>query len=222
MTSFDEAWQRTYAQGRQLNKYPWSDVVSFVFRNKPDRPPAEVSILEVGCGSGPNLQFLAAEGFRAFGVDASAAAVGVATERLAARGLTAEVTVGDFAALPFADASMDLVIDRAALTHADAPAIARAVDEIGRVLKPGGAFLFTPFADSHAGFAQGKLDRNGTSTDIAATHLAGFQVTFFSHKDIAGLFGTGWRLVQCVRREEADLLDPANLFASWIVVARKS
>ena len=124
MTSFDESWEQTYREGRQLNKYPWSDVVAFVFRHKPDRPRAEVSVLEVGCGSGPNLVFLAAEGFRAFGLDASPAAVEVAKRRLAEEGLSAEVTMGDFTRLPFADGSMDMVIDRAALCHADAASVA--------------------------------------------------------------------------------------------------
>ena len=221
MTSFDDTWQKTYLEGQQLNKYPWSDVVSFVFRHRPRRPPAEVSILEIGCGSGPNLFFLAAEGFRAFGLDASAAAIDVARERLAAKGLAAETVVGDFSSLPFPDESMDLVIDRAAVTHADSATIARTVAEVRRVLKPGGKFLFTPFGDSHAGFARGTLDADGTSSGIDATHLAGFQVTFFNSKDIFRLFSSGWRLQTCARREEMDILDPGNAFASWIVVAQK-
>ena len=215
MASFDESWEQTYREGRQLNKYPWSDVVSFVFRHRPARPAAEISVLEVGCGSGPNLMFLAAEGFRTFGVDASDAAIAVAKERLAEKGLAAEAAVGDFTALPFAGQSMDLVIDRAALTHADQASIVKAVAEIRRVLKPGGKFLFTPFADSHAGFAAALAGGQD------ASHLAGFQVTFFNGREIATLFETGWRLIQCTRREEVDMLNLSNLFASWIAVAEK-
>jgi ubiquinone/menaquinone biosynthesis C-methylase UbiE len=222
MSSFDEAWQRTYLEGQQLNKYPWSDVVSFVFRNRPrDLANAEISVLEVGCGSGPNLMFLAAEGFRTFGLEASPAAVEVAKQRLSAKNLAAEVVVGDFTRLPFDDDSLDLVIDRAAVTHADAPSIDKAVREIHRVLKPGGKFLFTPFGDSHSGFAYGTLGTDGTSSAITKTHLAGFQVTFFNATTITRLFADGWRLLQCTRREEIDMLDPSTAFASWLVVAQK-
>ena len=222
MSSFDETWQKIYQDGLQLNKYPWSDVVSFVFRNRPRLPQDQVSVLEVGCGSGPNLQFLAAEGFRTFGIDASPAAVEVARQRLQAKNLSAEVSVGDFTRLPFAENSMDLVIDRAAITHADSTSIARTVAEIGRVLKPGGKFLFTPFGDSHSGFSRGELGADGTSSAITDTHLAGFQVTFFNAKEITALFaGSSWTLLSCVRREEVDLLDSSGTFASWVVVAQK-
>lgn len=221
MTSFDQSWEQTYREGKQLNKYPWTDVVSFVFRHKPDRPRGEVSILEVGCGGGSNVAFFAAEGFRAFGLDASPSAVAAASRRLASEGLPAEIAEGDFTDLPFAAGTMDLVVDRAALSHADSASIGKAVAEIHRVLKPGGKFLFNPFGDSHGGFSPAALRRDGTSSGSGASTIAGLQVTFFNAKEISGLFAEGWRLIQCVRREELDMLDPANFFANWIVVAEK-
>ena len=62
---------------------------------------------------------------------------------------------------------------------------------------------------------------DGTSSGITKTHLAGFQVTFFNATSIARLFADGWRLLQCARREEIDILDPSSAFASWLVVAEK-
>jgi len=221
MTSFDESWEQTYREGKQLNKYPWTDVVTFVFRHKPNRPRSEVSILEVGCGGGANVAFFAAEGFRAFGLDASVSAIAAARRRLAEGGLAAEIVEGDFTRLPFAEGTMDLVVDRAALSHADSASIAAAVADIRRVLKLGGRFLFNPFSDSHGGFSPGSLTADGTSSGAGLSTLAGLQVTFFNAKEIARLFSSGWRLIQCVRREELDMLDPANFFANWIVVAEK-
>ncbi|HMA51643.1 MAG TPA: class I SAM-dependent methyltransferase [Magnetospirillaceae bacterium] len=221
MPSFDESWEQTYRAGKQLNRYPWTDVVTFVFRHKPARPASEISVLEVGCGGGANVAFFAAEGFRAFGLDASSSAIASAQQRLAAANLAADLQVGDFTCLPYAAESMDLVVDRAALSHADAASIAKAVVEIRRVLKPGGKFLFNPFGDSHGGFAPAALGSDGTSLGAGAGTLAGLQVTFFNPREIASLFAEGWRLIHCVRREELDMLDPANFFANYIVVAEK-
>ena len=48
--------------------------------------------------------------------------------------------MGDVSALPLADASFDVVLDFGIIHHV--PAWREAVGEIGRVLRPGGQFLF--------------------------------------------------------------------------------
>ena len=94
-------------------------------------------ILEVGCGTGTDLlQFLRAE-VNAFGVDLSIHSVDLARKRLGLFGLNGRrVFVGDAEHLPFPENSFDLVYSWGVLHHT--PDIARAIDEICRVLRPGG------------------------------------------------------------------------------------
>src|SRR6266404_899461 len=94
-------------------------------------------ILDVGCGTGANLQMLAEFG-DAEGVDVSTAAL----DFCRARGLS-QVKQGAAESLPFADASFDLVTGLDVVEHLDDDVAG--LREIRRVLRPDGrAVLFVP------------------------------------------------------------------------------
>jgi SAM-dependent methyltransferase len=98
---------------------------------------ARPRILDVGCGTGANLEMLARFG-DAEGVDVSEDALAFCR----ARGL-AEVRAGAAEALPFADDSFHLVTALDVVEHLDDDAAG--LCEMRRVLRPGGrALLFVP------------------------------------------------------------------------------
>jgi SAM-dependent methyltransferase len=91
-------------------------------------------ILDAGCGTGGNLVWLARLG-RAVGVDlAPQATVGCRSRGLAAVG-------GGVLALPFPDMSFDVVTSFDVIYHAWVPDDGAAVDEMVRVVRPGGLVL---------------------------------------------------------------------------------
>jgi SAM-dependent methyltransferase len=105
------------------------------FPNSEDR----LNILDAGCGTGGNSAHLRAYG-RVTGVDFSADALRFAAERPGLRLARASVE-----ALPFADASFDLVLSNDVLCHLGVASDAVAVREFARVLRPGGVlFLQLP------------------------------------------------------------------------------
>jgi SAM-dependent methyltransferase len=98
------------------------------------RPPR---ILDVGCGTGANLEMLAQFG-ETEGVDVSEDALAFCR----ARGLD-RVKLGAAERLPYADASFDLVTALDVVEHLDDDAAG--LSEMRRVLRPGGrALLFVP------------------------------------------------------------------------------
>lgn len=100
-------------------------------------------VLDIASGDGVLAELLAPHSNRYICLDASTKVVAAASERL--RKLkNVEVREGDMHALPFADASFDLVVLMHALTYADQPA--QAVAEAARVLRPGGRLLLTSLA----------------------------------------------------------------------------
>lgn len=103
--------------------------------------PTGGRILEIGCGRGNALPQLArcCQPSRLTGVDIDAFAIAVATRRVRERGLTADLHVADARALPFDDASFDLVIDFGTCYHVREPE--RALAEVARVLAPGAWFV---------------------------------------------------------------------------------
>src|SRR5262245_61086961 len=135
--SFDPIWNQLYSEGRNLVRYPFDFVVVFMARYAPkDRPRKDVRVLEIACGPGNHIWFLAREGFTAAGIDGSEPAIRYAQQRLANEGLEADLRVGDFTALPWENESFDIAIDRGGIVCTGMTSGKKAVDEIQRVLKP--------------------------------------------------------------------------------------
>jgi SAM-dependent methyltransferase len=93
-------------------------------------------VLEIGCGLGTDGAQFAKAGACYTGIDLTEAAVDLARTRFEVSGLPGEFLVADAENLDFADESFDLVYSHGVLHHT--PDTARAVQEIHRVLKPGG------------------------------------------------------------------------------------
>ena len=100
-------------------------------------------VLDIASGDGVLAELLAPHSRRYVCVDASARVVTAASERLRPFA-NVEVREGDMHALPFADASFDLVVLMHALTYAAKPA--QAVAEAARVLRRGGRLLLSSLA----------------------------------------------------------------------------
>ena len=101
-------------------------------------------VLEVGSGPGHLAVRLAAEhGFEVTGLDLDPAMVERARTNAASAEARATFMVGDAAALPFPDASFDLVVSTMSMHHWAKPAAG--IAEISRVLRPGGRALIWDF-----------------------------------------------------------------------------
>jgi ubiquinone/menaquinone biosynthesis C-methylase UbiE len=102
--------------------------------------PDGAEVLEVAPGPGYLAVELARDGRLAVhGVDVSRTMVEIATEYAAEQGAAVDFRRGDVADLPFPDGAFDLVVTQAAFKNFTAPV--RALDEIHRVLKPGGTAI---------------------------------------------------------------------------------
>jgi len=93
-------------------------------------------VLEIGVGLGADHQRFAEAGARLTGIDLTERAVEHTRRRLSLFALSSNLSVGDAEALEFPDASFDVVYSWGVLHHS--PDTPRAIDEVWRVLKPGG------------------------------------------------------------------------------------
>jgi SAM-dependent methyltransferase len=97
----------------------------------------EEPVLDVGTSTGTNLRLLREMGFaKVTGLDMSEDAIRFCAEK----GL-GPVQLGDVTRMPFGDGAFSLVLATDIIEHIDDDA--RALAEIGRVLKPNGSVLFT-------------------------------------------------------------------------------
>jgi len=190
-----EIWQDIYAQGQQLNRYPWDSVVSFVFACKPNKPREDTRILEVGCGAGNNLWFAAREGFNVTGIDFSAAAIDYAKARFDNENLSGSFAVGSFDQLPEEDKQYDLIIDRGALVCAPLSEVKLAIKQIHQLLHVGGKFLFTPFSQQHSCFDEQLADAECYLTITQGPLQKVGKLSFVNDEIIKEIFSTGWKIL---------------------------
>ncbi|TKX28876.1 class I SAM-dependent methyltransferase [Campylobacter aviculae] len=129
-----EKWHEMHSQKRHQPRYPSSDLVSFVLKNfkKDDQ------ILDLGCGGGRNVKFLAENDFIAYGVDYSANGIKATQELLDLHKLKAELKIASVDDIPYEDEKFDGVICYGVLYYNPKEVIEKAAKEIYRVLKKGG------------------------------------------------------------------------------------
>ncbi len=98
-------------------------------------------VLDVGCGGGFACEFLARKGAIVTGIDPSQASIDRASHHARAVGLgSISYLCGSATELPFSNDSFDAVMCVDVLEHI--PDWPQAIAEFGRVLRPGGHFLF--------------------------------------------------------------------------------
>lgn len=104
-------------------------------------PKARGEVLEVGIGSGLNLPFYSAEVKRVYGVEPSIELQRMARKRAIATPIKVEyLTQSAEDSLPISDASIDTVV--ASWTLCSIPNISKALQQMKRVLRTSGQFIF--------------------------------------------------------------------------------
>ena len=141
-------------------------------------------VLDVG--TGPGYLALAASDLvgpdgNAVGIDASPEMIDRARTRAASAGSHAEFLVAAAETLPFDDDSFDVVVSRLVFHHLPGDVKAAVLDEMARVLKPGGRILIVDMASATAQGAHHLMAHLlGTHPDTGADlpaliHRAGFE-----------------------------------------------
>src|ERR1700683_2874467 len=109
-------------------------------------------VLDVACGTGVVAVTAALRGAKASGLDLTPALLERAKKNAQIAGVDVEFVEGDAEALPYPDASFDVVLSQ--FGHIFAPRPAVAIAEMLRVLKPGGTIAFSTWP---AEFCIGRL-----------------------------------------------------------------
>ena len=100
----------------------------------------EKSVLDLGCAGGFMAEAMAKRGAHVTGIDPAEGVIAAARRHARRGGLRISYDVGVGEALPYADASFDVVVCVDVLEHVGN--LDQVISEVARVLRPGGVFLF--------------------------------------------------------------------------------
>ena len=165
------------------------------------------SILDLDCGLGRHAVYFAGQGFQVTAVDLSADAVEITREKGKEKQVELSCEVADMTKLPFPDNSFDRVFSFHVISHQDTAGVQHVVDEITRVLKPGGKVFLTMCSKAHCAFSDESYPRLDENT-VLKTEGAEVDVPhFFADKETLGMLFHSYtfehvrHITECVMEE---------------------
>lgn len=159
-------------------------------------------IYDLGCGAGRHMAYLQAQGFTVVGTDLAENGLAVCAARLLESGLPAPLARADMTRAPFTPSSFDAAISINVLNHNCRSALQQALDELHRVLVPGGECYLTVLTTSDWRYGSGE-EVEPDSFVLAEGPETGILHHFFSEQDLRE-WVKAFRIIE-LRRERGEL-----------------
>lgn len=148
---FSNEWDDKYQDNTQMSVWPWTNLVSLVMRNKPQK--RNFKVLELGCGAGANIPFFISLEADYFSVEGSKTIVDNLHQRFPH--LKDNIVVGDFTDF-IPEVQFDLIVDRASLTHNHEESIIKSLKKCHERLNVGGKYIGVDwFSTHHSDYSKG-------------------------------------------------------------------
>lgn len=220
--TFSQEWDQRYSESTHMSVWPWSDLVSLVYRYGKEAIAQRGRVLELGCGAGANIPLFLSLQMQYHALEGSPAIVNQLHQRFPE--LRETIRCADFTAEQPFDGAFDFVIDRGSLTHNNTEAIRRGLGLAWQALKPGGYFFGVDwFSTNHSDYTEGEP----TNDPYTRTHYTSGQFT-----DVGRVhFSDADHLRDIFQQFDVKLLEEKiqrrfipegnHQFAGWIIVARK-
>lgn len=115
-----------------------------------------VNLLDLGCGIGRHYLFLASQGFKVFGADASPNALELTKQAALEAGLAVDIRHSLMTDLPYENEFFDYVLAWNVIYHGTPDVVNRTLSEIHRVLRPHGVFQGTMLSTRDGYYGSGR------------------------------------------------------------------
>lgn len=141
-----EAQRHTLEWYQEVERYRYEEYAPWMHETMEFAKHSGKQLLEIGGGLGTDHAQFAKHGAITTDVDLSAGHLAMAQENFRLRGLEGTFVHHDAETLPFPDNSFDVVYSNGVIHHT--PNTQQVVDEIYRVLKPGGKAIIMVYAEN--------------------------------------------------------------------------
>lgn len=219
-----EIWEKLYSS-RDWGKYPSLELVRFTAKDLYQlRGEKSVRILELGCGAGANLWFLAREGFETYGIDYSQSACERARRLISSEQnlkYGAKIIQGEYGATleTFDDDFFDAVVDIESLYCNNFSQSQQIISLVSKKLKTGGLFFSQTFGSETTGAEYGK-ELNKLVTPKTGPLEGLGEARFSSWRDLQKLYKTE---NLTIKKIESQLTVRANdwKIQEWLITCEK-
>ena len=157
-------FRRLLFQFWYFSQPPWDtgisppELLEFIQTHPPGRA------IDIGCGTGTNVITLARAGWQVTGIDFAPRAIRLARRKITQACVSAEISVDDATKLSGISGPFDLALDIGCFHTIDKEGQTRYLDQVDRILAPGGFWLWYGFLKSDttptgSGIAEADLER---------------------------------------------------------------
>lgn len=200
------AWEREYRNPKLVTKNdgPNADTLRFLKYLKKEEKylVEEKNILDLGCGTGRNSNYLAERYNTVIGIEISKTALDIAKRRAVESGLVVDYRLGDIG-MPYdiADSSIDVVIDVTSSNSLDEKGRAVYLSEVARVLRPGGYFFVRALAKDGNKNVKHLLKENpGHEYDTYVMPGMNLTERVFSREDFVKMYGEYFKILHLEKK----------------------
>ena len=219
--TFSDEWNLVYKKNLQINNWPFSELISYTKRFYKLKK-SKFSVLELGCGSGPNIPFFLSLNAEYFGIDGSRIIINKLKKKYPK--LKNNLFSGDFTReIPFTK-KFDLIVDRSSLTHNSIMDIKNCLQLIHKKLKTNGKFIGIDwFSTNHFEYRKG----NKTSDPFTKNNFKTGQfkkvgnVHFSNKKHLLNLFENFKIEILDEKIVKRKIPNNKENFAVWNIVVKK-
>ncbi len=200
----DMTWEREYRNPLLVTKSeePQKDTLRFLKWLKKEQNVIleNLSVLDLGCGTGRNSNYIAGLGNNVTGFEVSTTALDLARTR--GRGLSVSYQHQNIgAAYPLADNSIDLILDVTSSNSLNEKEREAYLSETARVLKPGGYFFVKTLCKDGDQNAKNLIKKNpGPEADTYINQDMGLVERVFTEKNFRELYSKDFQILRLEKK----------------------
>src|SRR3989344_433827 len=142
-----EQWEKIYQEARTPRDFQQPE--PYLVKLVEDKTIKPGMALDLGCGPGNEVIYLAQNGFTVTGVDISEIAIHIAEQRASAANIACEFIVSNVLTVPLKN-QYDFVLDRACFHFLDPQERSAYIRNLHGILRPAGLFLLIVSSDQES------------------------------------------------------------------------